>query len=151
MLLLVISLGGAALGAQPETIEHLERRMVELINVERDARALPRLTPNRKLADVARSYSERMVETGRVNHDIDRPMEERIRDALPHTCMFGENVSKHTSVDYSLADLMTSDGHRANLLHDEYTTIGVGIVRGNDGFLYITQEFARSCEPRRLR
>lgn len=140
-----------ALGAQPDDIAELERRMVELINVERDARALRPLEPNPKLADVARRYSQRMVETGQVGHEVDRPMEERIRDVLPDTCMFGENVSKHTSVDYSLADLMTSEGHRANVLHRDYTTIGVGIVRAEDGFLYITQEFARPCGPRRLR
>lgn len=151
MLFLAIGLGVAALSAQPESIEELERRMVELINIERDARALPTLAANRKLADVARDYSHRMVETGRVGHDVDRPMEERIQDVLPNTCLFGENVSKHTSVDYSLADLMTSEGHRANLLNREYTTIGVGIVRAEDGFLYITQEFARPCGPRRLR
>ncbi len=151
MLLLVIGLGLVALGAQSDDIARLERRMVELINVERNARAIPPFAPNPKLTEVARRYSQRMVETGRVNHDVDRPMEDRIQEVLPDTCMFGENVSKHTSVDYSLADLMTSEGHRRNVLNPDYTTIGIGIVRGEDGFLYITQEFARPCGPRRRR
>lgn len=138
-----------ALAAQSGDTAALERRMVELINVERDARAIPLLESHAELADVARRYSRRMVETGRVDHEVDRPMEARILDVLPNTCMFAENVSKHTSVDYSLADLMSSEGHRANVLNPDYTTIGVGIVRGEDGFLYITQEFARPCPQRR--
>lgn len=137
--------------AQPDDVSKLERRMVELINVERDARAIPPLEPNAELADVARRYSRRMLEAGKVNHEVDRPMQERIAEVLPDTCMFAENVSKNTSVDYSLADLMTSAGHRANLLNPDYTTIGVGIVRAEDEFLYITQEFARPCPPRRPR
>ena len=76
-----------------------------------------------------------------------RPVEDRIRVALPDTCTFGENLSKHTTIDYSLGDLMMSEGHRANLLSDRFTLIGIGIVRGEDGFLYITQEFARPCDP----
>jgi uncharacterized protein YkwD len=129
----------------PEDLSRLERRMLELINIEREARAIPKLKLSEPLAEVGRAYSRRMAETGEVHHRLDRPMEERIREALPHTCLFGENVSKHTSVDYSLGDLMLSPGHRKNLLHPDYTLIGIGIVRGEDGFLYITQDFARPC------
>jgi uncharacterized protein YkwD len=46
---------------------------------------------------------------------------------------------------------MMSEGHRANLLNDRFTLIGIGIVPGEDGFLYITQEFARPCDPPRKR
>ena len=137
-----------ALVSQAVDVETLERRMHELINVERDARGIPPLELHLELSRAARSYSRRMASTGKVNHRLDRPMEERIKDVLPDTCLFGENVTRHTSVDYSLGDLMTSEGHRGNLLHPGYTTIGIGIARGEDDFLYITQEFARPCEKR---
>lgn len=129
-------------------IQALEQRMVELVNVEREARGISPLEPNGQLSTLARSYSRRMAATGKVNHRLDRPLEERIQEVMPDTCRFGENVSKHTSIDYSLGDLMTSEGHRKNLLDPRYTTIGIGITRGEDGFLYITQEFARRCEKR---
>ena len=32
--------------------------------------------------------------------------------------------------------------HRGNILSLEYTHVGIGIVKGPDGMLYITQEFA---------
>ena len=130
-------------------IEALERRMAEMINVEREARGIDALRLSPELSDVARAYSRRMAQTGKVHHRLDRPMEDRIRRARPDTCRFGENVSKHTNIDYSLGDLLLSEGHRENLLHPEFTTIGIGIVRADDGYLYITQEFAQSCAERR--
>lgn len=129
-----------------EPTRGLELRMAELVNVEREARGLAPLDYSTALADVGRAYSARMAEARMIHHDLDRPMEERIAAALPGICTFGENVSKHTSIDYSLGDLMTSTGHRGNVLSDRFTLIGIGIVEA-DGFLYITQEFARPCDP----
>jgi len=127
----------------------LEKEMAEMINIEREARGLTPLRLDADLSDAARAYSEKMATADEVNHRLGRPMEERIGDALPGTCLFGENVSKHTNIDYSLGDLMLSEGHRENLLHRDYTVLGIGIVRGEGDYLYITQEFARPCERRR--
>lgn len=138
-----------ATSAQPEpATEELETKMVELINVEREARGIPPLAFSSALARVALDYSLKMARAGRAHHGLDRSMEERIKEVQPDTCWFGENVSKHTSIDYSLGDLLLSPGHRGNLLSPKFTEIGVGIVRAEDGFLYITQEFARRCDPR---
>jgi uncharacterized protein YkwD len=125
----------------------LEIRMAEMVNVEREARGLAPLAFSPALAGVAREYSARMAEARSVHHDLGRAVEERIAAALPDICTFGENLSKHTTIDYSLGDLMVSTGHRANILSDRFTLIGIGIARGADGFLYITQEFARPCDP----
>jgi len=130
-----------------EPVAQLELRMAELVNAEREARGLAPFVFTPALADVGREYSTKMADARKVHHDLDRPVEERIRAALPDTCTFGENLSKHTSIDYSLGDLMVSTGHRANLLSERFTLIGIGIARGADGFLYITQEFARPCDP----
>ena len=139
------------LTAQAGGTVELEKRMLELINVERDARGIPPLELHPELSDMAREYSAKMASSGRVDHERDRPMDERIRKVLPNTCMFAENVSKNTSVDYALSDLMTSEGHRDNLLNPRYIAVGIGIVRSEDDYLYITQEFSRSCEPGRRR
>ncbi len=130
-----------------ESVVELELRMAELVNVEREARGLPPLAFSAALAGVGRDYSAKMAGARRVHHDFDRPIEERVLAALPDTCTFGENLSKHTTIDYSLGDLMVSPGHRANLLSERFTLIGIGIARGADGFLYIAQEFARPCDP----
>jgi uncharacterized protein YkwD len=127
-------------------LRELEIRMTELVNVEREARGVAPLVFSPTLADVGRGYSAKMAAARRVNHDLDRPVEERVLEVLPGTCTFGENLSKHTTVDYSIGDLLISPGHRANILGDRFTLIGVGIARGADGYLYITQVFARPCD-----
>src|SRR3990172_5196509 len=130
-----------------ESVAELELGMAELVNVEREARGLAPLAFSSALADVGREYSAKMADARRVHHDLDRPVEERIMAALPDTCTFGENLSKHTTIDYSLGDLMVSTGHRANPLSGRFALIGIGIARGADGFLYISQGFARPCDP----
>lgn len=129
----------------------LERRMIELVNVERGARGIPPLESQPELSAIAREYSELMAASGRVDHELDRPLQERVLQVLPGTCKFGENVARNTSVEYALSDLMSSKGHRDNLLNPDYEMVGIGIVRGKNDSLYITQEFARRCEPRQQR
>jgi uncharacterized protein YkwD len=143
VLLVVI---GVSCQSADESVPELELWMAELVNVEREARGLALLAFSPALADVGRQYSAKMADARRVHHDLDRPVEERILAALPDTCTFGENLSKHTTIDYSLGDLMVSTGHRANLLSERFTLIGIGIARGADGFLYITQELVRPCD-----
>lgn len=131
-----------------EGLADIERHMAELINVEREARGIAPLSFSPELSRIARDYSATMASARKINHDLSRPVEERIRAVRPDTCTFGENVSKHTSIDYSLGDLLLSPGHRTNLLSTQFTEIGIGIVQGEDDFLYITQEFTRPCERR---
>ena len=145
LVLLVVTFVSCQSANEPTPV--LELRMAELVNVEREARGLARLAFSPTLAEIGRAYSAKMAGARSVHHDFDRPVEERILAALPDTCTFGENLSKHTTIDYSLGDLMVSPGHRANLLSERFTFIGIGIARGTDGFLYITQEFARPCDP----
>ncbi len=136
-----------------EDIGALERRMVELVNVEREARGLPVLAAPPALSAVAREHSAKMAASGEVSHEASgMSMEERIRSAAPDTCFYGENLSKNTSLEYALTDLMLSEDHRKNLLNARFTRVGVGIARDEDGNLYITQNFARPCQkPPRIR
>jgi len=53
----------------------------------------------------------------------------------------GENISGNKSVAGSMAALMQSPGHRANILDPRFTHVGVGIAYGTAyGNLYV-QEF----------
>jgi uncharacterized protein YkwD len=103
----------------PESLQKLEARMADLINVEREARGLAPLAFSAALSRVGREYSTKMAVARAVNHALANPVEKRIRAALPNTCTFGENISKHTSIDYSRGDLLLSSCHRANLLSEQ--------------------------------
>jgi uncharacterized protein YkwD len=145
---LALALGLSCAGAAPVEDLELELRMAELINVEREARGIAPLALSVGLSEVARRHSVRMARARKADHGLGPPLENRILAVRPDVCTFGENVSRHTSIDYSLGDLMQSKGHRGNLLSAQFTEIGVGIVRGGDGYLYITQNFIRPCDKR---
>lgn len=128
----------------------LEQEMYRLVNVERQARGIEKLEFLAPLADVARQHSRAMAERNEVTHEIDGApsFETRVKNAVPDACHFGENITKHYTVEYALADLLRSKGHRGNILDPKYEILGVGIVRNNDGLLYITQDFIALCDKK---
>ena len=140
----------AVLPEQSKEPEALERKMFELLNQEREARGIHRLELSPALAAVALEHSRKMAAAGKASHEVEGTrMEERIRRVLPNACGFGENISRHFTVDYALGDLLGSPGHRANLLNPEWALVGIGIVEGDDHLLYITQNFVRLCRQNR--
>jgi uncharacterized protein YkwD len=135
------------MGQHPD-IKALEQEMFRLVNVERQARGLEKLESLAPLADVARQHSRAMAERNEVTHEIDGApsFETRVKNSVPDACHFGENITKHYTVEYALADLLRSKGHRGNILDPQYKILGIGIVRNNDGLLYITQDFIGLCK-----
>jgi uncharacterized protein YkwD len=129
----------------------LEKKMAQLVNVEREVRGLTRLDLMPVLSDAARRHSQTMVDLEKVSHEADGSlMEERIKEVIKDACLFGENITKHYTIEYALSDLMGSSGHRANLLEPGFTGMGIGIVQGKGGLLYITQDFFGPCkDPKR--
>jgi DNA-binding NarL/FixJ family response regulator len=59
----------------------------------------------------------------------------------------GENIATAQSVPRAEAALMNEpkfqENHRANILSPTFTNVGIGIVSGPDGTLYITQDFVQ--------
>lgn len=55
----------------------------------------------------------------------------------------GENISKHSTVIKSHAALMSSAGHRRNILGASWNRVGIGIALDQNGYVYMTQLFAR--------
>lgn len=55
----------------------------------------------------------------------------------------GENIAHHATVTKAQAAFMSSSGHRANILGSQWTKVGVGVCYDEDGYVYVTQLFAR--------
>ena len=55
----------------------------------------------------------------------------------------GENIAHHATVEKSQAALISSPGHRANILSRSFTRVGIGIVQDKNGYVYLTQIFCR--------
>jgi uncharacterized protein YkwD len=132
---------------QDVAVTELEAKMLELVNVEREARGLRPFEHVPVLSDVARKHSQAMRDLNTFSHEAGGSMaEDRIKGVIEDACHIGENITRHYLIDYAMSDLMGSPGHRGNLLDPGYTGIGIGIVRGKGGLLYITQDFVGPCK-----
>ncbi|MGB0034689.1 MAG: CAP domain-containing protein [Candidatus Acidiferrales bacterium] len=130
--------------------------MLELINGDRMAASSQQETKGRarplqwdaRLAAVARAHSEEMARNEYFGHqglDGSTPAA-RVSRAGIQWRSTAENIAKTSDVVQAEAHFMNEPkfqhNHRGNILNPNYTHVGVGIVRGPDGALYITQEFA---------
>ena len=55
----------------------------------------------------------------------------------------GENIAHRATVTKSQAAFMSSIGHRANILGRQWDRVGIGVIYDDNGFVYVTQLFAR--------
>jgi uncharacterized protein YkwD len=133
----------------------LEKMMFDLINRDRadpanGAGGSERLLPlrwNDQLAAAARAHSRDMVARGYFGHiDPDgRSPGLRLKTAGIAWRSVGENIAMNPDVRSAEAAFMNEpsgqQNHRSNILSAKFTDVGVGIVVGPKGDLYITQEF----------
>ncbi len=136
----------------------MEQLMYELVNRDRDdpantpetsGRAAP-LRWNDRLAAVARAHSLDMLNQGYFAHEDPqgRSVATRVEAAGLEWQAVGENIAIYGSVARAEAAFMNeprfSKNHRANILNPDFSEVGIGIVPGPDGRLYITQDFYTS-------
>jgi uncharacterized protein YkwD len=122
--------------------------VIELVNIEREARNLHPLSYNEELTLAARLHSQDMGDQDYFDHtSLDgREFYERIAEAGYDYQISGENIAAGYPTPEAVVDgWMNSDGHRANILDPDYCDIGVGYaaVHGSHFYHYWTQDFGR--------
>ncbi|HLI30450.1 MAG TPA: CAP domain-containing protein [Terriglobia bacterium] len=134
-----------------------EMQMLSLVNADRlnpanDAetggQALP-LKWDPRLAQAALEHSEDMALHHYFSHyDLagGSPVDRISRMGVPWRSL-GENIAKNFTVVSAEEAFMNEPrfqpNHRANILNRKFNYVGIGIVRGPDGMIYATQEFAQ--------
>ncbi|MCP4447706.1 MAG: hypothetical protein GY811_20570 [Myxococcales bacterium] len=137
----------------PKTREEAEERMLVLINSDRAEHKLPPLALDRRLTGIARLHSDEMLRTGDVSHvsPTTGSAGDRVEAGGVRTAVILENVARAYGVAEAELGLMNSPGHRANLLSDEVSHVGVGITLGKDVAgrreLLVTQVFIHIPKP----
>jgi uncharacterized YkwD family protein len=120
-----------------------EQTMVDMINQERVAAGLSPVKVDLRLAAVGRAKANDMKVNNYFSHTsptYGSPWA-MMQQAGIMVRWAGENISGNKSVAGSMAALMLSPGHRANILDPRFTHVGVGIAYGSAyGNLYV-QEF----------
>lgn len=147
-------------------ITKIERLVWIYTNVERSQHGLSNVSYAPRIASVARDHSENMAKHDYIGHTEPNGEtgEERYADVCDYTgsgYTFGENAAsayykerfvawgtdqtvylttEQEVAKYLVNGWMRSDGHRANILNEEWTELGVGIaVSGNK--IYASQTF----------
>jgi hypothetical protein len=145
VLALIPSFGALANAADFDS--QVEQKLFQLINSERAKRGIPELRWNDKLQQSARNHAQRLAEKETLSHQFagEPNVQARIADTGLHFSASAENVASATHADDLHVALMTSPGHRANILNPMYTTVGIGVKHSGDSY-YVTQNFARATE-----
>ncbi len=146
--------------------EQMEDKLLSLVNRERGSRGLPELRFDPLLRAMARAHSRKMMHENKLAHDF--PGYEQIDMRAARSGLYfskiGENVARSESfvVRFFHEALLASPEHRANILDEDFTHLGVGIeksaapsvrggaapsVRGGAATYYVTQEFADLIAP----
>jgi hypothetical protein len=115
-----------------------ESSFISRINRERSSRGLRTLSVASSLTYYARKHSREMAARGEIYHSSNSQLSSA--GGSDWTEM-GENVGVGPDVSSLHSAFMNSPSHRDNILHRAYNQIGVGVVYGSDGNIYVTEIF----------
>ncbi|HDR6477209.1 TPA: serine protease [Bacillus cereus] len=126
---------------EAKSLSEFEQRVVELTNAERAKQGLPALKINTELSKVARIKSEDMQKNNYFDHNsptYGSPFDMMKKFGISYTSA-GENIAQGQRTPEEVVQAwMNSAGHRANILNNGFTHIGVGYVESGN---YWTQQF----------
>jgi len=129
----------------PSGLSADEQEMVKLVNEERTKLGIAPLQVDTELTKVARIKAQDMVNNKYFSHTsptYGSPFDMMKKFGIRYSAA-GENIAKNGSVLKAHVSLMNSEGHRKNILNTNYTHIGIGIVRDQNGYVTICQMFIR--------
>ncbi|PGM70848.1 serine protease [Bacillus cereus] len=126
---------------EAKSLSEFEQRVVELTNAERAKQGLPTLKIDTELSKVARIKSEDMQKNNYFDHNsptYGSPFDMMKKFGISYTSA-GENIAQGQRTPEEVVQAwMNSAGHRANILNNGFTHIGVGYVESGN---YWTQQF----------
>ncbi|WP_242212716.1 CAP domain-containing protein [Bacillus cereus group sp. BfR-BA-01383] len=126
---------------EAKSLSEFEQRVVELTNAERAKQGLPALQIDTELSKVARIKSEDMQKNNYFDHNsptYGSPFDMMKKFGISYTSA-GENIAQGQRTPEEVVQAwMNSAGHRANILNNSFTHIGVGYVESGN---YWTQQF----------
>ena len=127
------------------TESSFEKQVLDLVNEQRAQNGLSALVWDDALASVARAHSEDMRDRkffSHTNPDGLSPFD-RIKNFGISYRSAGENIAAGQTTPAEVVQAwMNSSGHKANILNESYTRLGVGYAAGGPQRHYWTQNFA---------
>ncbi|HAQ41130.1 MAG TPA: hypothetical protein DCM73_10075 [Clostridiales bacterium] len=131
-----------AKASTPSSNASYEKRVVQLVNVEREKNGLQPLTLDSSISNVARTKSKDMSDNNYFAHQSPThgSAGDMMRNSGINWSAWGENIASGQDTPEEVVNAwMNSEGHKANILSPNFGKIGVGYV--NNGTPYWTQMF----------
>ncbi len=123
----------------------LEKKILELTNIERAKWGRKPLVWNDTLADTARKHSQDMADREFFSHnnpDGQTPFD-RMNAAGIDYKIAAENIAAgQATPETAMQSWINSKGHLENIMREDLEELGVGIARGGKYGIYWTQNFA---------
>jgi uncharacterized protein YkwD len=123
-----------------------EQALLDLTNEARKKEKLPPLRPSAVLTRLARDHSANMARQEKMEHVLDGKNPVQRAEAAGYPLgRLGENIAAGNgwTLEAVLETWMDSKPHRANILSDRFTEIGLGLARSGKGEWYYTQVFGK--------
>ncbi len=107
-----------------------ERTIFDLVNIARLDAGVQPLDWNDRLAEVAAGYARDMAVRGFFSHysPEGESVADRVAEAGVPYRIVGENLALAVTVEIAHEGLMESEGHRENIEHPEFRSLGVGVA-----------------------
>lgn len=134
----------------PAGLTSLVTQTVTAVNAEREQRGLPPLVLDPEISEMALAQAQDMVARGYFAHQTPEGVDLRGRfeQHQINANWVGENIQRNTKpVAETAAEavrwFMNSAPHRANILHERFEQIGVGVAEGPPGWYTFVLDFAQ--------
>lgn len=119
-----------------------EKRVFDELNQERQKAGLPALEWNELAAEAARHHAALLAQNAKLSHQFtgEPSLAERLGTVGVRFTRAGENVARTEHIEDIHPALMSSPGHRANILNPHYNAAGIGVVE-QSGRVYAAEDF----------
>ena len=130
-------------GKNAVSMSSMEQEMLKLVNEARKQNNVKPLEGYMELTKIARIKSQDMIDNNYFSHNsptYGSPFDMMKQFGISYV-KAGENIAGNNNVKSAFEGLMNSPGHRANILSQDYTHIGIGIAEGGKYGNMFTQMF----------
>jgi hypothetical protein len=116
-----------------------EARFLSLTNSLRASKGVGPLSVDGRLVSIARAWSAQMAAAGSISHNPSLASQ-----APGGWRKLGENVGQGGNVDALQQAFINSSGHYHNLVDPAFNTVGIGVVYGARGLIFVTVDFMQA-------
>jgi uncharacterized protein YkwD len=119
-----------------------EAALTAMVNAARKAEGLSPLARDSSLDKLAREHSVVMRNARLIGHDVGHGSpEQRLHEGGISFRTPGENIAGAKNIVRAHRALWMSPSHRGNLLEERFGRVGIGVVKSDDGRVWVTQLF----------